>query len=403
MGLSQYLTTIEKNQQAMFDELLTLANTNSHSYNLKGLDQCLQHIKSLFHNKFSNITITELELDPEIYQDPKGKTQERKLGKALNIHKNNHNPEAKRVLLMGHLDTVYPIDSEFQVCKLISENILNGPGVADLKGGLLVMLMALEILEASPYAKNINWQVFINPDEEIGSPSSSKLFKDLAKHNDIALIYEPGLSDGSVAYKRKGSGTYRVSVKGKAAHVGRAFNEGISATIALAKFISQASELTSRHIINFGKIEGGGPLNIIPDWAYTDINIRIENDDEADTITSKLQFILDSISQSTGVTMELSGKLNRPAKIPDKKTKKLFEALQICAKELGQEFQAKDTGGCCDGNNLAEHGLANIDTLGVLGGKIHSKDEFMLISSLIERAKLSGLFLLKLAQGELIV
>jgi glutamate carboxypeptidase len=295
------------------------------------------------------------------------------------------------------MDTVYPIDSSFQSCTQIDTNTLNGPGVADLKGGLVVMLKALETLEASPYAENVEWEVFINPDEEIGSPGSQKLFPELAASNDLALIYEPSLSDGSIAYRRKGTGNFTLVVRGKAAHVGREFNEGASAILATAEFINQANGLNSSSvIINFGKIEGGGPLNVVPDLAILGINIRVEHSEDAARIEKAFHEIINNLNSQKHIEAKLYGSLNRKPKIPNKQLDELYNTIAECAAELGQSIQKKDTGGCCDGNNLWEFGLVNIDTMGVRGGNIHSPQEFVCLDSLVERAKLSALFLMKL-------
>lgn len=380
----------------------TWAEINSHSYNLAGLAILLELIKAEYHKTFKNIEIEEISVPDQITVDKQGKEIKIPLGKALSIRRVNTETGAVPVLLMGHMDTVYPIDSPFQICTMINDKTMGGPGVADLKGGLVVMLQALELFEASEQAGKIAWQVFINADEEIGSPGSQNLFPELAKRNKVALIYEPGLSDGSIAYRRKGAGNFTVIAHGKAAHVGREFNEGANAIVALSNFIQAANKLNSDSlIINFGKIEGGGPLNVVPDLASLGINIRVDSLTDIELVEREFKTIIEQINQTKNIELSLHGKFNRQPKIPDTRLEELYNLIESCAKDLKLPISKRDTGGCCDGNNLFEHGLVNIDTLGVRGGKIHSPEEFVCLDSFEERIQLSLAILKSLGSNAL--
>lgn len=397
------LEELDKEYEAMKGMLIELAEINSYSYNLAGLDKVREKIKADFLKLENNspglkLLIEEPELDDEESVDSKGKEVKNKLAKCLSIKKLSAKPGAKKILLMGHMDTVFPEDSSFDSCRDIDEKTMNGPGVSDLKGGIVVMLKALECFEKTTEAENIEWQVFLNSEEEIGSPGSQKLFPELAETNELGLIYEPSLSDGSVAYRRKGTGNYQLVVRGKAAHVGREFENGASAILASAEFITEANKLNSQNvIINFGKIQGGGPLNVVPDLAITGINVRIESNEDGDSVEKQLEVLVAKLNSKQDIEAKLYGKINRKPKVPNQKLDDLFSLLEEAAKELGQEISRRNTGGCCDGNNLYEYGLVNIDTLGVRGGKIHSSEEFVCLDSLVERAKLSCLLLQKLA------
>jgi glutamate carboxypeptidase len=397
------LSSIDNDYSAMEALLIKLAEINSYSYNIAGLDQVREIIKSEFESfrqKFPGLqfVIEELELEDEISIDASGNEVTNKLSKSLVVRKLCANKSAKKILLMGHLDTVYPPHSMFQHCKALDVNKLNGPGVADLKGGLVVLLKALEYFEASDKANNIEWKVFLNTDEEIGSPASQKYFPELAETNDLGMIYEPSLSDGSIAYRRKGTGNYQVVIRGKAAHVGRDFASGVSAIQHAAEFISRLNKYNSDKLtINFGKIQGGGPLNVVPDLVIIGINVRIENSEDGGLIEKILEDEINLLNSTKGLLAKLYGKINRKPKIPNKELDDLFVLLESCANELGQNISRKNTGGCCDGNNLYEYGLINIDTLGVRGGNIHSEEEYICLESLTERAKLSALFLYNLA------
>lgn len=403
--LKELFSQIDLDTKNIVAKLVELANVNSHSYNQTGLnfarDFISQELKKLevkspnLELKFEKIDFGETEIISE-----QGELQKIKLSPGLKVSKINAHPNAKKVLLMGHLDTVYLETSSFQTCEPVDGNTLIGPGVSDLKGGLLVICKALEYFEKLAEAENISWQVFLNTDEEIGSPGSSKYFAQLAKDNDLALIFEPSLSDGSIAYRRKGTGNFQFVIKGKSAHVGRNFSEGINAIIIaveLAQKLYKINEQNPNLIVNPGKINGGGALNAVPDLCILGVNIRITETEDAEFAENELKNFAQELEKKyPGSEIKLHGSFNRKPKIPNQKTDELIALIKDCAKELNIELPLRDTGGCCDGNNLHEHGLTNIDTLGVRGGKIHSPEEFVLIDSIPERIKLAILILTKL-------
>jgi glutamate carboxypeptidase len=399
--VTKHQSNIDQNK--MINDLIKVCNINSHSYNPEGVNKVGDFFISKFKNSFKDkIEIEVVNLDHHKVINDKAELEQRELGKMIFIKKESSTAKHK-VLLMGHLDTVFPRESSFQECLQIDESTINGPGVADLKGGLLVMHKALELLEASEFADNISWTICLNPEEEIGSPESQKHFEKLAKEHDLGLIFEPSLSDGSIAWQRKGTGNFQLIVKGKAAHVGREFIKGQSAIFALAEFMTEANKLNSKEeniIINFGKVTGGGALNTVPDRAVLGINIRTQEDKDEKIALKHLNKIIENLNQKENLELTLHGKLNRKPKIPNERMEKLYIALKECADELGLSFEKRNTGGCCDGNNLYEYGLINIDTLGVRGGKIHSSEEFICLESLVERSELNARFLIKLAKNE---
>lgn len=420
------IKSVPEHRNTMTENLIYLSELNSHSYNLTGLAQVSNFLQALVKTKFEDIPkCCELEIPDEQCIAMNGGIEVRKLGKALSVKRIR--PEAKtKILFCGHMDTVFPIDSSFQRVAVLNEELfaqmypeaaagidikdekidferlaerdfsqvyaLNGPGVADLKGGLMVMIKTLELLEESDIAKDISWEILINPDEEIGSPGSTPLLKEVAERNEWGLVYEPALADGSMAFERKGSGNYTIIAKGKPAHVGRAFDEGRSAIAAIAQVIAKGHELNKTYpdsIINFGLIQGGSALNVVPEQAVVKFNIRVTKDGDDDLVIRSMQNICDEVSKETGVDFELNGKLNRKPKNADEKMSTLFKIVEEACGDLGLSYNTRNTGGCCDGNNLAEYGLANIDTLGVRGAYIHSAREYMIVDSLIERVQLS--------------
>jgi len=323
-------------------------------------------------------------------------------GDALLISKR---PDLKRrILLSGHMDTVYSASNPFQKLTYINDNYVNGPGVADMKGGLIVMLHALSAFEQNEEAQQLGWDVLINADEEIGSPASSALFNELAANYQAALVYEPAMTaEGTLAKNRKGSGKLTIIATGKAAHAGRAFAEGRNAICYLAEAVCAIHALNGQRdgvTINVGKIAGGEALNVVPDKAVTQLDIRISLAADEFWVREKLDGIITQLKR-TDYSLSVHGNFGRPVKRVCRGTERLFKRVQHLGKELGLNIDWQDSGGCCDGNNLAYHGLPVLDTLGVRGGNIHSSDEYILLDSLTERATLSALLLVDLAQGGL--
>ena len=324
------------------------------------------------------------------------------IAQALRIKKR---PDAPiQVFLGGHYDTVFGKDHTFQQPKLLDDNIINGPGVSDLKGGLVVMLKALEALEHTPFKESIGWEVLINPDEEIGSASSDRYLKEAATRCDFGLIYEPSLPDGTIVGERKGSGNFTLTVRGKAAHAGREHHLGRNAIVKLAQATQAINALNGRKdgvTINPGVIEGGSALNAVPDLAIMRYNIRIQNAEEQSWVKNEIDAIIAELNQDEDYQLSLHGSFTRPPKVLDETDEALWNALRACGETLNLPINQRATGGCCDGNNLKAYGLSNVDTLGVRGGNIHSDQEFIILESLKERAQLSALLLMRVANGEI--
>ena len=391
------LDGITNEREAMVALTERWAAINSGSYNIEGL----RSMRDALAEDFAVLGgVTEVvPLAPIMQINAAGEAVQVPMAEALRITKR---PEATlQVLLVGHMDTVYGVDHPFQKTTKISENILNGPGVADLKGGLAVMLHALMALERSPWAANIGWQVLLNPDEEIGSIASDPLLKAAAQGKTLGLVYEPALADGTLAGARKGSGNFTLVVRGKAAHAGRNPEEGRNAIAALAELTTAIFALNGQRegvTINPGKIEGGGALNVVPDLAVLRFNIRTRVAADEDWVLAQVNKSVDKFRDSNGYTAALHGFFTRRPKPLAPAVQAVFDLVQQCGRELGLEIGIKPSGGCCDGNNLWHHGLPNVDTLGVRGANIHSDQELVYLDSFVERAQLSALLLMKLAK-----
>jgi glutamate carboxypeptidase len=309
----------------------------------------------------------------------------------------------RRLLLTGHMDTVYPADHPFQASTWRDADTLNAPGAADMKGGLAVMLHALMALEASEAAASVGYDVLINSDEETGSLSSATLIAELARGKAAALTYEPSaLPDGTLAHARGGSGNYSLVVTGRSAHAGRNPRDGRNAIVAAAALALELKALEHGDLsVNPAKIEGGSANNVVPDHAVLRFNIRPRTKEAADAFEVALDSLVRTIEADQDVAIRLHGGITRPPKPVDARAQALFDLVADCSASLGRPLGWQPSGGVCDGNNIAACGVPVVDTMGVRGGAIHSPDEFLIVSSLAERAALSAVVLHRLAAGAL--
>ena len=312
-------------------------------------------------------------------------------------------PEAsRRVLLTGHMDTVFAAEHPFQTPTWIDDATLNGPGVADMKGGLAVIVAALTVFEASPAAARIGYDVLVNSDEETGSLSSATLIGELARGKAAALTYEPSaLPDGTLAGARGGSGNFSAVVTGRSAHAGRNPGWGRNAIVAAADLALRLKAMESASLsINPARIEGGGANNVVPDHAILRFNIRPRETLDAERFDHAIYGVCREIELEHEVTVRLHGGITRPPKPLTPAAEALFGLVRTCGAALGQPIAWQTSGGVCDGNNIAACGVPVVDTMGVRGGAIHSSDEYLIVPSLVERAALSAVVLHRLAGGE---
>lgn len=388
MELADAFHWIDEQKQEATELLIKWASVNSWSENPAGLAKMAELIKE----SFSPISdeIDEFNL-PEWENKP--------LGKALLFSKRKSS--SHKILLGGHMDTVYPPHVPFQTCKKEGQNLI-GPGVADMKGGLVVLYLALAAFEKFGNNPNLGWITLINPDEELGSPGSRALWKEQAKKVDLALIFEPSFADGALVRARKGSMNFHLTVIGMPAHAGRDFHKGKSAIKAICLFINEAYTLAEKYpdiTLNFAGLNSDFPLNVVASEASCMINIRSFDLKVLDKIKLELENLALAIAIKTETAFELVLKLKKQPKSFTKETEKLLKNLESVASLMNIKLSAKESGGLSDGNILAEAGLPCIDTLGVIGGNLHTSNEYMEIDSMIERAKLIFLFLNQFAKG----
>lgn len=313
-------------------------------------------------------------------------------------------PQAPRQVLLGiHYDTVYGEELVAGELRRDGDRLL-GPGVADAKGGIVVMLAALAAFENRPESQELGWELFLNADEEIGSPSSREYFASCGDRFDFAMLFEPALADGSMAIQRKGSGNYTWVVRGRAAHAGRDFSAGRNAIVHATKLAQEIDSLNGKFgasTFNVARIVGGGPLNVVPDLCVLKVNVRVDHPERTEAIESRLRELTQEFSGFDGLSLEPIGAITSPPKYPTDDTWVLARSVEELAERLDHRINWIETGGTCDGNKLAAYGLPTLDTFGPRGGELHSPREWMQISSLVPRAQLAASLLLRHAQDKI--
>ena len=391
------LAAVDGRAAEMRRQLRELCEINSGTANVAGVSAVREKLLETLAPLADSVEI--IPLPPRKVVDERGDVREQNVADAALLRRR---PEAaRRVLLCGHLDTVYPADSEFQSITEVDADTWNGPGVADMKGGLVVMAEALRAFERHPAAASLGWTVVLNTDEEIGSPSSTPLLQTLAAGHVAGLVYEPALPTGGFAGDRGGSANYDLVVRGKSAHVGRDFAEGRSAMHAAAEAVGVLASLNAAEgvTVNVGKIDGGGPVNQVADVAVVRFNVRVADAEKQEAITNDLRRLAFVMNRRDGLSCALHGEFLSPPKPLVGETLTLFETARDVGRTLDLDLSWQPTGGVCDGNKLQAAGLPTLDTLGVRGGSLHSFDEFVSLDSLVERAKLSALLLARLASS----
>lgn len=385
-------------QDAMLADAQGWSAINTGTGNLAGLAELATTLADAFAALPGDIALAEPA--PVTAIDPAGREVAQQFGRHLVLRVR---PEAeRRLLLTGHMDTVFPADHPFQQQTWLDSETLNGPGLADMKGGIAVMRHALLAFEQQPVAARIGYDVLINADEEAGSLSSAPLIEQLAQGKFAALTYEPSaLPDGTLAHARGGSGNYALTVTGRSAHAGRNPQDGRNAIVAAAALVLGLKQLQRDECpVNPARIDGGSATNVVPDHAVVRFNIRPRSPAAAEAFEAALGGLIGEVQQAHEVAIHCHGGITRPPKPVDARAQNLFNLVRDCGAALGQTIGWQPSGGVCDGNNIAACGVPVVDTLGVRGGAIHSPDEYLIVPSLQERAALSALVLQRIALGE---
>ena len=362
---------LKANQAQMFDLLEALVVTQSSSFHKAGVDLVAHTIEAFLAN--TNVTFRTVNQEQFgnhlIIQSPAVKTT-----------------GAPQVLLVGHMDTVFPHDTTFNWYKEDAHNAY-GPGVIDMKGGLVAGLFALKALDAADLLSQIPLTFICNSDEEIGSVSSADLIREYAAQSAFAFVLECGGLNSEVVTGRKGNLSAKVDVTGQAGHAAFAGQDKRSSILELAhKTIAlEALNDPDRGItVNVGRIEGGIGPNTVAENASARIDVRFLTPEDGSAIESRLDKIISkTFLPGTTTTCEV---MTRRPPMPDcKANNDLFKTVQTVAADLDQTIAPEFRFGVSDANLIAAENIPVIDGLGPIGGRDHSKDEYMIKASLLER------------------
>jgi glutamate carboxypeptidase len=372
------------------------ANINSGSGHAAGLARMADTLRADFSHAFPAATIEEINTDAPGFNPPGSRTLRIRLRPAA----------PTQIFLCGHYDTVYEADDAFQVCRWLDATTLNGPGVADMKGGLVTILAALQAFEATPHAASVGWEVLLTPDEETGSHGTAHLFRGAARDHQFGFVFEPGRPNGNIIHSRKGTGGLVATCHGRAAHAAKVPNDGRSAILALAEFLLDAAKIPSEMpdvMVNVGNIRGGAAAtNVVPHFAESEIDIRITKIADSEPLLARFQALADRINTRDGIKLTLKGGFNRPPKECLPAEEAVFPEWQRAARDVGvPEFTWVHGGGGSDGNFLTAGGLPNLDGIGPIGDNLHSDREFCRVETIAPRAQIVALFLHRVAAGEI--
>ncbi|WP_370338667.1 hydrolase [Parvularcula marina] len=394
------LTRLRAENDTMLARTIEWARINTGSHNIEGLKAFFPMLKAAFEELDAEVRAEPGDPIPLVGED--GVEVSIETSPVLRV---TARPEAPvQVVLSGHYDTVFP-PGTFEEIRELGDGRWNGPGLCDMKGGLVVMLEALKTFEAGPMKDRLGYQIVVTPDEEIGNFASSRALTEAAQSGaHIGMTYEPCLETGDLAGGRKGSSIFDIVLRGKSAHAGRAKEEGRSALHAAAELVVGLEELNGKRegvTVNVGSIDGGGAVNIVPDLAIVRLGARAPDAEAADWCTKAVTALYEKAIARDGISGEMHGGFYRPPKPRNDAQQALFDAVRDTGRALGLELGFVDTGGVCEGNNIFAAGVPNVDTLGIRGGRIHSHEEFIMAESFAERAGLSALFLNRLADGRI--
>jgi glutamate carboxypeptidase len=359
--------------------LVDWVNINSGSTNLKGLSRMADALEA----SLSDIpgTLERIPL-PSVSTMDGGIHQS---GDALRLR---FRPDAPvRILFSGHMDTVFDADHSFQSLEATPEGVLHGPGVADMKGGLYIMIEAVKRFLKTDKLNTVGGEILINADEELGSMGSQDLLREAAEWNHLGLVFESCLPGGELVRCRKGTGTFKVTAHGKAAHTGRDFEKGRNAVAALSSLLVECHALNGKipeAIVNVGNFMAPGPVNVVPDTAEAWLNIRIGRPESVQEIKNHLDRLIQQTEATMeGIRIDIAGDFLREPKTETPGNAALHNLWNQAEEKLGFPPAGKrDTGGSSDGNVIGAAGLPHLDGIGIMGGDIHSDKEYALADSI---------------------
>lgn len=395
MSIPAAISSLPSRRAELVALLERWAAINSGSSHAIGLARMAAELRATFAAAFPAAQLEELSADAEGYNPPGVKALRFRLRPSAPL----------QVFLCGHYDTVYGADDPFQTCRWLDADTLNGPGVTDMKGGLVVLLAALQAFEQTPHAAQIGWEILLTPDEETGTHGTRHLFEEAAKRHHFGFVFEPARPSGDIIHSRKGTGGAIVTCHGRASHAAKIPNDGRSAILGLAAFSLAASKIPAElpgTLVNVGNIKGGSPAtNVVPDFAQAELDLRVTQMSDEPQLFARLRALAAEVAATYEVKFDLNLWLNRPPKENHTTEAKLFPEFQRAALDVGlKPFNWVHGGGASDGNFLGAAGLPCFDGIGPEGDHLHSAREYCRVATIAPRAQNVALFLHRLASGE---
>jgi glutamate carboxypeptidase len=369
---------IASREQDWIDLLRELVNCDSGTYNKPEADRA----SDILANAISELDSQAEKLPQEQFGD--------------HVIARRQGSGDKRLLFIGHFDTVFPEGTVAERPFTIDGDRATGPGIYDMKGGIVVLIAAMSALRAAnaPVWNDVTLTTIFNSDEEILSPTSGPAIREEAKRADTACVLEPARPGGEYTYQRKGAGLYKMTVHGRAAHSGGAPEKGRSAVEELAQKIIRLHEMINWETgttVNVGVIRGGLRPNVVAEHAECEFDLRVFTHDEREKAEKRFEEIA-AMQFVPDTTTELSGRMMFPPVEYHPRNEMLFGWVREAGQKLGLDLKSIVTGGGSDGNVAGQYAPL-IDGMGVEGDGAHSDREFIYLSSIVRRAQVLALFL----------
>jgi len=378
MHKNLFVANAEQIVEPFLADLKTIVNIDSGTHTRVGVNRVVDYLQTRFHDFGFDTRVDE---------------QQEYGNNLVAMHKGSA-PTGPRILLLGHTDTVFSEGEvawhPFTLSEREGWHIASGLGILDMKAGLLMGIYALHLLIQAGKANYQSVTFICNSDEEVGSPASRPLIEKIARHADAVLVLEPGRQLNRVVSSRRGVGRYRIEAHGIAAHAGVNPEYGRNAILELAHQVLNLQAINGTIAgtsLNVGTIRGGERINIVPDYAYCDIDVRVSNRESINAIEKAMH----NVTKKTvldGTTVTLSGRINS---LPFEKTggsNQLVELARQAGQEVGIQLEDIASGGASDANTTAGMGIPTIDGLGAGGANAHNPNEYIELDYLPTRIAL---------------
>lgn len=367
---------------AFMEDLKTIVNIDSGTYTKAGVDRVSAYLQERFHN-FGCATSLKRQTE---------------YGDHLVATHMGQNPRGPRLLLIGHIDTVFSEGETqrrpFAIIQRDGQRVATGPGVLDMKSGVLMSMYALRLLIEQREANYSQAAFICNSDEEVGSPSSRELIREMARQSDAVLVFEPGRAEGTVVSSRRGCGQYRVEVRGVSAHAGVEPQNGRNAILELSYQVQHMQALNGTipgTTLSVGIVHGGERTNVVPDYAYFDMDVRASSQEALRSLERAMRQVTMQ-RHLQGTTITLSGSMLVPPYERTLANDRLVRLVREAGRDLGLNIQDVGSGGASDANTASALGISTLDGLGAGGGLAHNPGEYIELDYLSKRiALIAGL------------